>query len=112
MATITLQGNEINTNGEIPSVGSDAPDFFLVNSEMKDISLSDYKGKKKLLSIVPSLDTPVCATSTIKFNKSAKNNPNVVFLIISADLPSMWWRSRKWTSLPSLNKAIEGEEGG
>ena len=75
MATITLQGNEINTNGEIPSVGSDAPDFFLVNSEMKDISLSDYKGKKKLLSIVPSLDTPVCATSTIKFNKSAKDSP-------------------------------------
>ena len=87
MTTITLQGNEINTNGEIPSVGSVAPDFILVNSEMKDISLSDYKGKKKLLSIVPSLDTPVCATSTIKFNKSAKDNPNVAFLIISADLP-------------------------
>ena len=50
MTTITLQGNEINTNGEIPSVGSVAPDFILVNSEMKDISLSDYKGKKKLFS--------------------------------------------------------------
>tara|TARA_B100001996_G_scaffold16153_1_gene13502 strand:+ start:302 stop:799 length:498 start_codon:yes stop_codon:yes gene_type:complete len=102
MATITLQGNEINTNGEIPSVGSDAPDFFLVNSEMKDISLSDYKGKKKLLSIVPSLDTPVCATSTIKFNKSAKDNPNAVFLIISADLPFAMSRFCKAENLENV----------
>ena len=102
MATITLQGNEINTNGEIPSVGSDAPDFFLVNSEMKDISLSDYKGKKKLLSIVPSLDTPVCATSTIKFNKAAKDNQNVVFLIISADLPFAMSRFCKAENLENV----------
>ena len=52
MTTITLQGNEINTNADIPVAGSNAPDFVLVNSEMKDISLSHYKGKKKLLSIV------------------------------------------------------------
>ena len=103
MATITLQGNEINTNGEIPSVGSDAPDFILVKSEMKDISLSDYKGKKKLLSIVPSLDTPVCATSTIKFNKSAKDNPNVVFLIISADLPFAMSRFCKAENLENVD---------
>ena len=72
MAVLTLQGNEINTNGELPKVGSNAPDFMLVNSEMEDVSLTNYQGKKKLLSIVPSLDTPVCAMSTKKFDKLAK----------------------------------------
>ena len=87
MAVLTLQGNEINTNGELPKVGSNAPDFMLVNSEMEDVSLTNYQGKKKLLSIVPSLDTPVCATSTKKFDKLAKEKVNTVFITISADLP-------------------------
>jgi thiol peroxidase len=87
MAVLTLQGNEINTNGELPKVGSNAPDFMLVNSEMEDVSLTNYQGKKKLLSIVPSLDTPVCATSTKKFDKSAKEKLDTVFITISADLP-------------------------
>ena len=87
MAILTLQGNEINTNGELPKVGSNAPDFVLVNSEMEDVSLSNYQGKKKLLSIVPSLDTPVCATSTKKFDKLAKEKLDTVFITISADLP-------------------------
>tara|TARA_R110002072_G_scaffold39236_5_gene112889 strand:- start:8525 stop:9022 length:498 start_codon:yes stop_codon:yes gene_type:complete len=87
MATITLQGNEINTNGELPKVGDNAPDFTLVNAELGDVSLATYKGKKKLLSIVPSLDTPVCATSTKKFNDAAKEKSDAVFLMIAADLP-------------------------
>jgi thiol peroxidase len=87
MAVLTLQGNEINTNGELPKVGSNAPDFMLVNSEMEDVSLTNYQGKKKLLSIVPSLDTPVCATSTKKFDKLAKEKADTVFITISADLP-------------------------
>jgi|TARA_B100000809_G_C14758322_1_gene394808 thiol peroxidase len=87
MAVLTLQGNEINTNGELPKVGSNAPDFMLVNSEMEDVSLTNYQGKKKLLSIVPSLDTPVCATSTKKFDKLAKEKVDTVFITISADLP-------------------------
>jgi len=87
MATITLQGNEINTNGELPKVGDNAPDFSLVNAELGDVSLATYKGKKKLLSIVPSLDTPVCATSTKKFNEIAKEKSGAVFLMIAADLP-------------------------
>ena len=87
MAILTLQGNEINTNGEVPKAGSDAPDFMLVNSEMEDVSLTNYQGKKKLLSIVPSLDTPVCATSTKKFDKLAKEKLDTVFITISADLP-------------------------
>ena len=87
MAILTLQGNEINTNGELPKVGSNAPDFVLVNFEMEDVSLSNYQGKKKLLSIVPSLDTPVCATSTKKFDKLAKEKLDTVFITISSDLP-------------------------
>ncbi len=87
MATITLQGNEIHTNGELPAVGSQAPDFRLVDTDLNDRSLADYKGKKKLLNIVPSLDTPVCATSTKKFNDFAKGRDDVVMLVIAADLP-------------------------
>lgn len=87
MAKITLQGNEINTNGDLPAVGSDAPDFSLADAELNDRTLADYAGKKKLLNIVPSLDTPVCATSTKHFNEAAKDRDDVVMLIISADLP-------------------------
>ena len=87
MATITLQGNEIHTNGELPAVGNNAPAFKLVNTDLADVTLDDYKGKKKLLNIVPSLDTPVCATSTQKFNEFAKDRDDVVMLVIAADLP-------------------------
>ncbi len=87
MATITLQGNEIHTNGELPAVGNDAPAFKLVNTDLADVTLDTYKGKKKLLNIVPSLDTPVCATSTKKFNDFAKDRDDVVMLVIAADLP-------------------------
>ncbi len=87
MATITLQGNEINTSGDLPAGGGAAPDFKLVDKDLNDVSLSDFKGKKKLLNIVPSLDTPVCATSTKKFNDFAKDRDDVVMLVISADLP-------------------------
>ena len=87
MAKITLQGNAINTNGDLPAVGSKAPDFKLTNKDLEDKSLADFKGKKKVLNIVPSLDTPVCATSTKKFNESLGNRKDVVVLIIAADLP-------------------------
>lgn len=87
MAKITLQGNPINTNGDLPTVGSSAPDFRLVDGELHDRSLADYAGKKKLISIVPSLDTPVCATSTKKFNEYAAKQDDTVMLIVAADLP-------------------------
>ncbi|OGT32929.1 MAG: lipid hydroperoxide peroxidase [Gammaproteobacteria bacterium RBG_16_51_14] len=87
MATITLKGNKIHTNGDLPAVGRPAPDFVLVDRELNNVSLGKYQGKKKLLNIVPSLDTPVCAISTKKFNESAKEISDAVFLIISADLP-------------------------
>lgn len=87
MATITLKGNVIHTNGELPAVGSKAPDFHLVTKDLADVHLANYAGKRKLLSIVPSLDTPVCATSTRKFNDYARKHPDVAILVVSADLP-------------------------
>jgi thiol peroxidase len=87
MATITLQGNACNTNGELPGVGSTAPDFTLVDAKLNDVHLTDYAGKKKLLNIVPSLDTPTCATSTKKFNEMVAERDDVVVLVVSADLP-------------------------
>ncbi len=87
MATVTLKGNAIHTNGELPGIGSKAPDFRLVNGELQDVTLAKFKGKKKVLNIVPSLDTPVCATSTRKFNEKASALENAVVLVISADLP-------------------------
>ena len=87
MASITLQGNPINTSGDLPATGDSAPDFKLVNSALADVSLADFSGKKKILNIVPSLDTPTCATSTRKFNEQVGNMDNTVVLIVSADLP-------------------------
>jgi thiol peroxidase len=87
MATITLKGNPIHTNGALPAVGSAAPDFHLVDKDLNDVRLGNYKGKKKLLNIVPSLDTSVCATSTKKFNDFAKGRNDVAIITVSADLP-------------------------
>ena len=88
MATVLLGGETpVKLNGELPKVGSSAPDFTLVNTELKDVSLKDFSGRKKLLNIVPSLDTPTCALSTRKFNEHAKVNDDTVMFMISADLP-------------------------
>ncbi|MGH8427261.1 MAG: thiol peroxidase [Gammaproteobacteria bacterium] len=87
MAKITLKGNPIHTIGELPSKGKPAPDFKLTSGDLADASLANFKGKKKLLNIVPSLDTPVCAISTKKFNDYAKDHPDTVMLVVSADLP-------------------------
>ena len=87
MAQVTLKGNPINTNGDLPAVGTQAPAFTLVGHDLSDVSLESFKGKKKLLNIVPSLDTPVCAVSTKRFNEQAKGRDDLVVLIISADLP-------------------------
>ena len=87
MAQVTLKGNPIHTNGDLPKVGTKAPDFTLTGTDLKDVSLASYKGKKKILNIVPSLDTAVCATSTRKFNEAASKLANTVVLVISADLP-------------------------
>jgi thiol peroxidase len=87
MANITFRGNAIHTSGNPPTVGKPAPDFVLVDGKLANKSLADFAGKKKLLSIVPSLDTPVCALSTKKFNEHAKSHADTELLLISADLP-------------------------
>ena len=86
MAEITLQGNPIHTSGNLPEVGSDAPDFTLVAADLSEKSGSDYTGKTVVLNIFPSVDTPVCATSVRTFNEKAAGSDAVV-LCISADLP-------------------------
>jgi len=87
MATITLKGNTIHTIGELPKVGDAAPDFVLTTGELADVRLSDYAGKKKILNIVPSLDTGTCATSARTFDKRVASLTHTVCLTISEDLP-------------------------
>jgi thiol peroxidase len=87
MAQTALKGSPVNLAGDLPAVGSTAPDFKLVAGDLSDKSLADYAGKKKLLNIVPSLDTPTCATSTKKFNQAMAGKGDAVALVISADLP-------------------------
>jgi thiol peroxidase len=87
MATVTLGGEPISVGGNFPRPGDSAHSFMLVDKDLKDVSLSAFWGKRKVLNIVPSLDTPVCAASTRKFNEAASSLPNTVVLVISADLP-------------------------
>lgn len=87
MATVTFKGNPIRLSGELPAIGSKAPDFRLTAGDLSEISLADLRGRKKILNIVPSLDTPTCATSTRTFNRRAGEHPDTTVLVISADLP-------------------------
>ena len=84
---VTLGGAPVTLFGSFPVVGQLAPDFTLVDKDLKDVPLKDFAGKRKVLNIVPSLDTAVCATSTRKFNEVAGKLNNTVVLVISADLP-------------------------
>ena len=87
MATITLKGNTIHTTGELPTIGSQAPDFTLVKNDLSTSSLSDYKGSKVVLNIFPSIDTGTCAASVRQFNKEAAELEGTKVLCISRDLP-------------------------
>ena len=87
MAKITLKGTPHETVGELPSVGSQAPDFLLVDGDLNDVRLGAFEGKRKILTINPSFDTEVCATAARKFNERASALDNAVVLAISADLP-------------------------
>lgn len=87
MANVTLGGNPIKVEGSFPTKGDSAPDFTLTSKDLKDVGLKDFAGKRKVLNIVPSLDTPVCAKSTRIFNERASSMPNTAVLVISADLP-------------------------
>ncbi|MBT8253239.1 MAG: thiol peroxidase [Flavobacteriaceae bacterium] len=87
MANITLKGNPVQTSGELPAVGTQAPDFELVAGDLSTKSLSDYSGKKLILNIFPSLDTGTCAQSVRAFNVEAAELDNTTVLCISRDLP-------------------------
>jgi len=87
MASITLGGNPIHTQGELPKSGTKAPDFNLIKTDLSSTSLSDYKGSKLVLNIFPSIDTGVCATSVRTFNQKASSLKNTKVLCISKDLP-------------------------
>lgn len=87
MAKITLRGNPVNTSGSLPSKGSLAPEFKLVKSDLGSLTLSELIGKRVVLSISPSLDTSICATSARKFNQMAAGKNNVMILAITKDLP-------------------------
>jgi thiol peroxidase len=87
MATITLKGQPIHTSGTLPARGTRAPEFLLTKTDLADVSLKDFAGKKKLLNIVPSLDTGICAASTRRFNQEAARFSGAVILVVSSDLP-------------------------
>lgn len=87
MATVTLQGNSIQTSGELPKVGKQAPDFTLTATDLSSKSLADFKGSKVVLNIFPSIDTGTCAQSVRQFNKEASQLENTKVLCISRDLP-------------------------
>ncbi|UOB17756.1 thiol peroxidase [Abyssalbus ytuae] len=87
MATVTLKGNKINTSGNLPEVGSKAPGFSLVETNLSSTSLDEFKGSKIVLNIFPSIDTGTCAASVRQFNKEASELENTVVLCISRDTP-------------------------
>lgn len=87
MSQVTLGGNPIEVGGAFPSVGQTAPEFSLVGKDLKPVTLADFAGKRKVLNIVPSLDTPTCATSTRKFNEAAGKLQNTAVIVVSGDLP-------------------------
>ena len=103
MATITLEGNAINTNGELPAVGSTAPDFQLTKTDLSDVRLADFGTQRKIINIVPSLDTGVCATSTEKFNQAVNELDNTVVLVVSADLP---FAAGRFCEAQKIDKAV------
>jgi thiol peroxidase len=87
MADVLFKATPAHTSGELPKVGSRAPEFKLTAGDLSDVSLADYKGRKKLLSIAHSLDTGTCASATKRFDDFAKHRPDVVVLVVTADLP-------------------------
>ena len=87
MANITFKGNPVQTNGELPELGQQAPDFVLTKTDLTDLSLADLSGKKVIVNIFPSIETMVCAESVRRFNEAAHGLDNTAVLCISRDLP-------------------------
>jgi len=103
VAVTHLKGNIVTTNGDLPSIGSAAPEFLLTNGSLADVGLEAFAGKRKVLNIVPSLDTDVCAASARYFNQAAASLENTVVLVISADLP---FAQRRFCSTEGLENVV------
>jgi thiol peroxidase len=103
MAEISLQGNLVETNGNLPAVGMLAPSFKLVRTDLSEVGLKDFSGKNVILNIFLSLDTSVCAASVRRFNKEASESPDTVVLCISADLP---YAHKRFCTTEGLNDVI------
>jgi len=99
MHQITYEGISYRTYGELPTIGSRAPDVSLVNTDLQDVSLANFMGKRKVFNIFPSIDTPVCAKSVIVFNNLAESHDDVAMLMVSYDLPFAHARFHKQHSL-------------
>ncbi len=87
MAKVSFKGNPVNTAGQLPAVGQQAPDFSVTKTDLSNLSLKDLAGKKVILNIFPSIDTGVCAASERKFNTEATSLSNTVVVSVSKDLP-------------------------
>jgi thioredoxin-dependent peroxiredoxin len=107
MAKITFKGNPIHTAGSLPEIGAIAPDFKAVKTDLSTMSLGDFKGKKIVLNIFPSLDTPVCATSVRRFNVEAAKLTDTVVLCLSRDLP---FAQKRFCAAEGLDNVITGSE--
>lgn len=107
MAQIAFKGNPVHTAGCLPGIGAAAPDFKVVKTDLSTLSLSEFKGKKVVLNIFPSIDTAVCATSVRKFNAEADRLGNAVILCISRDLP---FAQKRFCGAEGLNNVIMGSE--
>jgi thiol peroxidase len=107
MAQITFRGNPIHTSGSLPKVGAPAPDFKVARTDLSPLSLSDYKGRRVVLNIFPSLDTPVCAASVRRFNSEASKLANTVVLCISKDLP---FAQKRFCAAEGLENVIPGSD--
>jgi len=103
MATVTLKGNPVSVAGNLPRKGDSVSDFSLTGKDLGDVSLKNYAGKRKVLNIVPSLDTPTCQQSTRVFNQKASAANNSVVLVISADLP---FAMSRFCSAEGLNNVV------
>lgn len=107
MANITFKGNPLQTVGQLPEIGGKAPDFRLTRSNLEDIRLSDFSGKKVIMNIFPSIETPVCAESVRRFNAVASQLDNTVVLCISRDLP---FAHRRFNMAEGLDKVMSVSE--
>lgn len=107
MATVTFKGSEVKTNGSLPAVGTTAPDFKLVGAGLNEISIADFKGKRVVLNIFPSIDTGVCAALVRNFNKMAAADDNVVVICVSKDLP---FAASRFCGAEGLDKVITASD--